>query len=132
MIRLLAAALLCACLVTPAWSQVQPHPRGCPRVAFCGCGASVHLFGKPVRELYLARNWFRFPRTSPGHNTVAVRRGHVFVLKEQVRGDVWLVWDANSGGRKTRLHHRSIRGFTIVDPHGGRQGRVLAAAEPQW
>ena len=26
---------------------------------------------------------------------------------------------ANSGGRKTRVHHRSIAGYTIVNPQGG-------------
>ncbi|MDQ8732436.1 hypothetical protein [Bradyrhizobium sp. LHD-71] len=71
-----------------------------------------------MRELFLAKNWFRFPRTAPAHNMVAVRRGHVFVLKQPVSGSTWLVYDANSGGRQTRLHHRSIAGYTIVNPHG--------------
>src|SRR3569623_3811587 len=25
-----------------------PHPAGCPRRAFCGCGAAVEVCGKPV------------------------------------------------------------------------------------
>jgi len=51
---------------------------------------------------------------------VAVRRHHVFVLLSPVSGSTWLVWDANSGGRKTRVHHRSIAGWAIVNPHGSR------------
>ena len=120
MLRLfLACALLCA-LATTAVAEIQPHPFPCPRVAFCGCGASVKVFGKPVRDLYLARNWYRFPRTSPASGMVAVRRHHVFVLQHHVSGDVWMVYDANSGRRQTRVHHRSIAGWAIVNPHGSR------------
>lgn len=120
MLRLiLAGALLCA-LATSAVAEIQPHPFPCPRVAFCGCGASVKVFGKPVRELYLARNWYRFPRSQPAPGTVAVRRHHVFVLQHHVAGDVWMVYDANSGRRQTRVHHRSIAGWAIVNPHGSR------------
>jgi hypothetical protein len=57
----------------------------------------------------------------------AVRRGHVFVLKEHLKGDLWKVWDANSGGRRTRLHARSIRGYTIVNPMGGRSSYASVA-----
>jgi hypothetical protein len=52
----------------------------------------------------------------------AARRGHVFVLKQHIRGMIWLVFDANSGGRKTRMHPRSIAGFVIVNPHRSRNG----------
>jgi len=48
----------------------------------------------------------------------AVRRHHVFVLRQHVSGNIWLVYDANSGGRKTRIHHRPIGGYVIVNPHG--------------
>lgn len=93
-----------------------PHPAGCPRRAFCGCGASVRVFGKPVRSLYLARNWFRFPRARCAPGNVAVRRGHVFVI-EQCYGDgTVLASDYNSGGHKSRRHRRSLRGFAIVSP----------------
>jgi hypothetical protein len=102
---------------TPRNQGLLQHPAGCPRSAFCGCGASVELFGHPVRSLYLAANWYRFPRTYPAPNTVGVRRHHVFVLKQHIRGDVWLVYDANSGHHATRLHARSISGYTIVNPH---------------
>ena len=119
MIRLLAAALFCACMVAPAKAETRfiPHPAGCPRVAFCACGASVEVFGKPIRSLYLSTAWFRFPRSDPSAGKVAVRRGHVFVLREHVAGKVWKVVDYNSGGRRSRIHHRSIAGYQIVDPH---------------
>ena len=94
---------------------VGGRPAGCPH-AFCGCGASLRVFGRIVPELNLASNWLRFPRTSPAPGMVAARRGHVFVLEQQVEGDVWMAYDANSGGRATRIHARSLRGYTVVNP----------------
>lgn len=99
-------------------ATILPHPIGCPQKAFCGCGAAVEVFGRPIRSLWLAANWLRFPRASPAQNMAAARRGHVMVLKRHISGSTWLVFDANSGGGKTRLHARSIAGFVIVDPSG--------------
>lgn len=96
---------------------VSGRPIGCP-YRFCGCGASLHLFGRIIPSLNLAANWLRFPRAVPAPRMAAARPGHVFVLEQQIAGDVWLVYDANSGGHLTRLHARSIAGYTIVDPHG--------------
>lgn len=96
--------------------RIVSHPSGCPSRAFCGCGASVRVFGHSVRSLWLASNWYRFPRAAPLPGRVAVRRGHVFVLESHISGNVWQVWDANSGGHRTRIHPRSIAGFAIVDP----------------
>lgn len=96
--------------------SITSHPMGCPHRAFCGCGASVAVFGHPVRSLYLASAWFKFPHTSPQSGAVAVRRGHVFVLKQHIEGNIWMVYDANSGGNQTRIHERSITGYTIVMP----------------
>lgn len=98
--------------------SIVAHPSGCPSRAFCGCGAAVRVFGSPVRSLWLAANWFKFPRTSPAPGTVAVRRHHVFVLEADLGGGVWRVYDANSGGHATRVHARSIAGYVIVNPHG--------------
>ncbi|WP_448043074.1 hypothetical protein [Bradyrhizobium liaoningense] len=94
------------------------RPAGCPS-SFCGCGAALRVFGRIVPELNLASNWLRFPRTSPAPGMVAARRGHVFVLEQHLGGDVWMAYDANSGGRTTRIHARSLRGYTIVNPRGG-------------
>lgn len=98
-------------------ATIVAHPAGCPRAAFCGCGAAVRVFGHSVRELWLAANWFKFPRTSPAPGAVAVRRHHVMVLEADLGGGVWTVYDANSGGHATRIHARSIAGYVIVDPH---------------
>lgn len=102
-----------------AGSTVVAHPSGCPGRAFCGCGAAVRVFGSPVRSLWLAAAWFRFPRAAPAAGMVAVRRHHVFVLEGHVGGSTWLAYDANSGGHATRIHTRSIDGYTIVNPRAG-------------
>lgn len=99
-------------------SSIIAHPAGCPARAFCGCGAAVRVFGAPVRALWLAANWFRFPRAAPRPGMVAVRRHHVFVLESHMSGETWLAYDANSGGHATRIHARSIAGYAIVDPRG--------------
>lgn len=95
---------------------VGGRPAGCPS-SFCGCGASLRVFGRIVPGLNLASNWLRFPRTAPAPGMVAARRGHVFVLEQPLGGDTWMAYDANSGGRATRIHARSLRGYTVVNPH---------------
>lgn len=120
-IQLAAVSAAFFLLTAPAVAQVTylPHPAGCPRVKFCGCGAAVHLFGSPLRNLWPTSAWpKKFPRTMPAPDTVAYRPGHVFVLKYHIKGDVWMVYDANSGGHRTRRHPRSIRGHKIVNPRG--------------
>lgn len=98
--------------------QALPHPAGCPRRAFCGCGAAVDLLGAPVRALWVAANWLKMPRAAPAPEMAAARRHHVMVLKQHIGGSVWLVADYNSGGGRSRLHARSISGFTVVNPRG--------------
>lgn len=97
---------------------IVAHPSGCPHRAFCGCGAALRVFGSPIRDLWLAANWFRFPRTQAAPGMVAVRRHHVFVLEAHLSGQTWLAYDANSGRHATRIHPRSIQGYAIVNPHG--------------
>lgn len=99
-------------------AQIVEHPSGCPSRLFCGCGAAVRVFGAPVRDLWLASNWFRFPRAAPAPGMVAVSRHHVFVLEAELGSGLWQVFDANSGGGATRIHARSLAGYTIVNPHG--------------
>ena len=101
--------------------MILPHPGGCPRTAFCGCGAAVELFGRPIRELWLAANWFGFPRAAPAPGMAAVRRHHVMVIREYLGGDRAVVFDANSGRHQTRIHEVSLRGYVIVNPRGGRR-----------
>lgn len=76
----------------------------------------MRIFGAPIRSLWLAANWFRFPRTYPAPGMAAVRRHHVMVLEAHMGGDVWTVYDANSGHHRTQVHARSIAGYIIVDP----------------
>lgn len=94
---------------------VGGRPAGCPH-AFCGCEASLYVYGVIKPTLNLAANWFRFPRAHPAPGMAAVRRHHVMVLIAHVRGKEWLVHDGNSGGHKTREHVRSIAGYVIVNP----------------
>jgi hypothetical protein len=99
---------------------VGRRPAGCPH-RFCGCEASLYVFGEIRPELNLASNWIRkFPRTSPAPGMAAARSGHVMVLMSHVDGKDWLVHDGNSGGGRTREHVRSIGGYVIVNPRGSR------------
>jgi hypothetical protein len=92
------------------------RPAGCPQ-RYCGCGASLKLFGRIRPELNLASNWTRlFPRADAAPNMAAVRYGHVMVLLSHVGGSEWLVYDANSGYGLIREHVRSIQGYVIVNP----------------
>lgn len=95
---------------------IGSRPAGCPH-AFCGCEASLYLFGRIVPSLNLAANWLKFPRAIPAPRMAAARYGHVMVLVEHRGGNIWLVHDGNSGGHMTRLHERSIHGYTVVNPN---------------
>lgn len=105
-------------IATNSSAVIGGRPAGCPR-QFCGCGASLEVFGRIIPALNLAANWLRFPRAVPAPGMVAARRGHVFVLKQHVSGPLWLVHDSNSGRHLTRLHPRSISGYAVVNPRGG-------------
>ena len=104
--------------LSKAETQIVSHPSGCPSRLFCGCGVALAVYGKHVRELWLASNWLKFPRAAPAPGMVAARRGHVFQIRE-VRGPgIVLAYDPNSGQRKTRIHLRRLAGYTVVDPRG--------------
>lgn len=93
------------------------RPAGCPH-RYCACALSLRIFGRVIASLNLAANWpRRFASTAPAPSMVAARSGHAFQLLSHVEGSVWRVYDANSGGGKTRIHNRSIAGYRIVDPH---------------
>ena len=98
--------------------RVIGHPAGCPHTAFCGCGVSVKVFGHPVRNLYLAANWLKYPRATPGPGMVAARHGHVMYIESLDANGNAVVYDPNSGGHQTRIHTRSLAGYAIVNPHG--------------
>ena len=107
-------------IIDATGNVIARRPAGCPH-AFCGCEASLYLFGTIRADLNLASNWIRkFPHTSPGPGMAAVRNHHVMVLISHAGGRNWLVHDGNSGGGLTREHVRSISGYFIVDPQGSR------------
>ena len=112
---LAAIVAVSAMLVSVANAQDVAHPAGCPWRSFCGCGVSVKIFGHPVRDLYLAANWFRFPRAAPAPGMVAVRRHHVMAIIAY-NGRTATVYDPNSGHHGTRVHERSLAGYTVVNP----------------
>lgn len=95
--------------------EVVPNPPGCPERLFCGCGVSVKVYGHPVRELYTAASWRRFPRAECGRGRVAVWQGHVaYILACHGDGTADL-YDPNSGEHLTRIHRRALPSL-IVDP----------------
>jgi hypothetical protein len=110
---------------------VGGRPAGCP-YKFCGCGASLEIFGKIIPRLNKAANWLRdFPHVAQANaapDMAAANSSHVFVLKRHVRDNVWLVKDYNTRGNVTRLRERRLTGFTVVDPRGTRFAAAAAAA----
>ena len=93
---------------------VGGRPAGCPR-SFCGCGASIRVFGHVVPGLNLAANWLRFPRTSPAPGMVA---------RVEDTSSFWSnTSEATSGWRMTpigRARDQNSRalaaGYTVVNP----------------
>lgn len=145
--RFLAALPLCVALCFPALGQSTPghgagtvetlsmvgaksrsayargsvvggRPSGCPS-RYCGCASARYLgIPNPGGRLNLAANWLRlFPRTSPAPRMAAARRGHVFVILRVTGPGKVLAFDPNSGRGATRVHERSLAGFTVVNPH---------------
>lgn len=101
------------------------RPAGCPK-AYCGCGLRKFL-GLNDKRLNLADNWRHlFPRTHARAGAVAVRNykrrgyGHVVLLISHISGNVWKVRDYNSGRGLSRIHNRSLSGYSFVDPRASR------------
>lgn len=102
---------------------VVSHPSGCPGHAFCGCGVCVKLGISAATckrmGLFLASAWGRFQSASAGPGMVAYRNHHVMYIESVDGGGNATVYDPNSGGHATRVHAVSLRGYRIVNPHGG-------------
>jgi hypothetical protein len=98
-------------------SIIGGRPSDCPH-AYCGCGLRKFL-GLDDKRLNLASNWARFfPREgAPRAGLAAVRSHHVMYIESSAGDGQWLVRDYNSGGGLSRLHVRSVRGYTLVNPH---------------
>jgi hypothetical protein len=105
MLRALIAGVVALALVIPSQAQIVPNPRGCPPVAFCGCGTALWIFGAPIRALWLAANWMRFPAAKPAPGMIAVRRDRHHVLAIiRIQGKQALIYNPNSGHHLTRIH----------------------------
>lgn len=102
---------------------VGSRPAGCP-ARYCGC-ATARKVGLRGAKWNLAANYLTLPRASCAPGMVAARRGHVFVIQVCHGNGTVTAWDPNSGGGKTRIHKRSLRGYTVVNPHG------VAVAKPK-
>lgn len=96
------------------------RPAGCP-IKFCGCGASLEVFGRIIPRLNRAANWFvdfaRVSHANAATGMVAGNRSHVFVLHKHLGGDDWLVKNYNGKGHRTTIQQRKITRYTVVDPH---------------
>lgn len=105
-------------IATPAEATVVGgRPAHCPR-AFCGCATAMKV-GLSGSFWNLAANYKVLPRASCAPGMVAARRGHVFVIQSCNGNGTVTAWDPNSGGGKTRVHTRSLAGYTIHNPRGG-------------
>lgn len=101
-------------------AEILPHPEGCPKRRFCGCGVALKVFGKAVvvGGLAIAKEWLRFPPAEPAPGMVAARRGHVFLIEKVLGNGTVLAYDPNSGRNLTRRHIRSLAGYSVRNPHG--------------
>jgi hypothetical protein len=69
----------------------------------CGCYASERVFGHSVRDLWLASNWLRFPRTQAHAGAVAVWPGrHVALVVAQLGDGSVMVDDSWNHQHVTR------------------------------
>lgn len=95
---------------------IVAHPKGCPAKRFCGCGTALKVFGRHRRDLWAARAWLRFPKASAAPGMVAANKKHVFYIISVVGSNKVLAYDPNSGRNKTRIHVRSLAGFSVRNP----------------
>ena len=107
---------------TQTAGYIVEHPAGCPRTRFCGCGVALKVFGRAIRAggLAQAKAWLGFPAASPAAGMVAANHHHVVYIEEYLGNGMAKVYDPNSGGHQTRVHVRSLAGFSVRNPHGSR------------
>lgn len=103
---------------------VGGRPAGCPH-KWCGCQASIEVFGRILPYLNKAANWLvAFPhvaQTAGSPGMAAARRDHVVVLRKHIEGTRWEIKDGNySGAAHIRELDLRASGYTIVDPHAGK------------
>lgn len=98
--------------------QPLKHPPGCPKTSFCGCGTAWEIFGTPIRALWLAANWFKFPRAQPAPGMVAVKQHHVFKIEKVLGPNTVLARNHNGSGHKSYLQVMSLNGYSVRNPKG--------------
>lgn len=104
--------------IGPTVKKQIPHPRGCPKTNFCGCGTAFEIFTVPVRALWVAANWFKFPEAKPAPGMVAVRKGHVFKIEKVLGPKTVLARNHNSKDHKSYLQVMSLAGYSVRNPRG--------------
>lgn len=112
-------------------SVIGGRPAGCP-ARYCGCAVAGKVGLRGAKwNTNLAANYVRnLPRASCAPGMVAARSGHVFVIQACHGNGSVTAWDPNSGGGKTRIHTRSLAGYTVVNPRGGSRSTMVAWWEP--
>jgi hypothetical protein len=88
----------------------------------CGCVAMGHIFGRYDHvlngmNLWLARTWLGFPRSSPKPGTAAVWGTHHVEAVVADNGDGTITTSGPYGNRRVK-----IASVAIVDPRGGYVG----------
>ena len=89
--------------VPAAGEEGSARPADCPR-AWCGCWLAKQIFGENRRDLWIAKNWLKFPRTEP-------RIGSIAVMTRQGGGHVGVVVSFDGNGNpilKSGNHNRRV------------------------
>lgn len=95
---------------------ISGRPRGCPARSWCGCFMSLHVFGRNLRQLWLARAWASVgrPASGPAPGVIAVyargRGGHVGRVVRVLGPGRIVLLSGNDGGR-VRQRERSTKGI---------------------
>lgn len=79
------------------------RPTDCP-LLWCGCWLSKFIFGENKRDLWVAKNWLKFPKTTPRPGAVAVFNrkgggGHVGVVQSLDKNGNPIVKSGNHSNR---------------------------------
>lgn len=97
---------------------IGTRPGVCTDSRYCGCGVSIWAFGHSVRDLWLVKNWRRFPRAEPAAGRVVLFGNyHVAGIESVDANGNAVLYDPNSGGGLTRRHTVNIHGLEVRDPH---------------
>ena len=90
--------------VPAAGEEGSARPADCPSRAWCGCWLAKQIFGENRRDLWIAKNWLKFPRTEP-------RIGSIAVMTRQGGGHVGVVVSFDGNGNpilKSGNHNRRV------------------------